>query len=254
MKLKSSPKPEGETPRRWIEALKMLSRERGNSEAVALRALDLARQLNVAPWIALAVAERLITLKEAQVLDRAGRCKELQAAILDRRRPLAELRTRLPYASHFLAVELMDAQPARKWDMRVLTRILDGVLGSEVRTDEERMSMRVGTLPLEDYRAAVERVSGIMKRTRCDVGMALDVAAGRVDESFAADYVQRKRALEKEERQDLLPSVDVRNRFPSHRGYEPERRQVFQQTNFRRSDVRPVRDHWPRHDETKKPG
>lgn len=255
MKLKSSSKKaEAEPPRRWVEALKALSRERGNTEAVALRGLVLARQLNVAPWIALAVAERLITLKEAQQLDRAGRCKELQSAILDKRCTVSELKTLLPYASHFLAADLMEAQPARKWDVRAVIRILDGVLGSEVRTGEEGMSRRVRTRPLEDYGAAVERVLGIMKRTRCDVGMALDVAAGRVDETFASGYISRKRALEREERQAMVQPPEGDSRFPPRHGYGPGRRPEFQRRDVARPESWPARDHWPRQDEKKEPG
>lgn len=254
MNVKSFPRPEGQKPRRWIEALKTLSRERGNNEAVALRALELARQLNVAPWIALGVAERLITLKEAQVLDRAGRCRELQSAVLDKRRSLSELKTLLPYAAHFLATELMDAQPARKWDVRVVIRILEGVLSSEVSTKEEGMSMRVRTRPFNDYVADVERVLGIMRRTRCDVVMALDVAAGRVDEAFAADYIRRKRDLEKEERQGMTPSLDARNGLPPRREVEPGRRPVFHQPDDRHPYSGPGRDHWPRREEKKEPG
>jgi len=254
MKLKTSPEKDKEQFRRRAESLKTMARERGDGEAVALRALELSRQLNVAPWIALAVAERLVTLKEAQLLDRAGRCKELQSAVLDKRRSLSELKVLLPYAAHFLAVEVCDAQPGRKWDARVVIRILDKILGAEMKTEGEALSLRVRTRPFAEYVSVVERVLAIMRRTRCEVGMALDVEAGRVAESFAADYIQRKRVLENEERRMMVPPGDVRNRFPSRREYEPVRRPVFQRIDARHAAAVPVRDHWPRQDEKKEPG
>ncbi|MEI8121878.1 MAG: hypothetical protein WCI20_07485 [bacterium] len=184
----------------WIESLVKLARDRGNSDAVSKRAVQLSHQLNISPWIALAIAERLVTLKEAQLLDRVGRCKELQSAILDRHRTIDELKFLMPYAAHFLAVELLDSHASMKWDARDVVRILEGLLGTEKKTGDDEISFRVRLLPLEFYASAVERILAIMRRTRCDVGMALDVDAGRTGEQFASDYMRQKRNLEIDER------------------------------------------------------
>ncbi len=243
-----------ERSERWLESLVKLAKERGNSEAVSRRAVQLSRQLNISPWIALGVAERLITLKDAQLLDRAGRCKELQSAILDKRRTIDELKYMMPYAAHFMAAELSDAYADRKWDERAVIRILEGLMGAEKKTGDEDMSTRVRTLTVEEYAVAVERIMATMRRTRCDVGMALDVDAGRLEEQFASDYMRQKRTLELEERRLREPLPDERPRFPPRYGSDDGRRPVFH-----RSDAAPHstpqpfqgRDHWPR--DTKSP-
>ncbi len=199
-------------PERWVASLVELAQRRGNSNVVAQRAVQLSRQLSLSPWIALAIAEGLISVQEARVFDRVGRCKELQAAVLDKRRSMAELRVTLPYAPHFLAVDLMDARSGSGWDVRVVTRILAGVLGSEKKGAEDEPSMKIRERPREEYAATVERVLAVMRRTRCDVAVALDVEAGHTTEQFAADYIRQKRALEMEERRLMTPPP--RGRFP----------------------------------------
>lgn len=189
---------------RWEDALGALARRRGDSEAVSMRAIQLSRQLNVSPWIALGIAERLISLKDAQLLDQVGRCKELQAAILDKRRSIAELREMMPYAAHFLAVEILDAMKQEAADIRVVIRILESVLNAEMKTSDEAISRRVRTRPLPEYAAIVRKVLVIMRRTRCDVRMALEVDAGHVTEQFAADHVKQKRRLAMEAYQHRL--------------------------------------------------
>jgi len=233
---------------RWVDALAELAQGRGDSRAVAMRAVHLSRQLNISPWIALGIAERLITLKEARLLDRVGRCRELQAAILDKHRTLDELRFMMPYAAHFLATELLEAYPARKWDGRLLVRILEGVLGAEKKIGEEDISFRVRSCSLEEYAAAVERIMGIMQRTRCDAGMALDVDAGRVTEVFAADLMRQKRNLEIEERRLQEPPSGESFHFPPRRTDFEMRRPVFQRPDAPRVNPSPApaRDHWPR--------
>ncbi len=208
-------------PDRWEEKLTGLARSRGDAEPVATRAIQLSRQLNISPWIALGIAERLISLKEARVLDQVGRCKELQTAILDKRRTLAELRVMMPYAAHFLAVELMDLLRGDAGDVRVVIRILESVLNAERKTDEEDMSMLVRTRPLDEYVVIVRKILGIMRRTRCDVRMAQEVEAGHVTEQFAGDHIRQRRRLAMEEYQMKLE------------GAMDERPQ-------------PARDHWPK--------
>lgn len=202
-------------PDRWEAKLVELARIRGDSEVVATRAIQLSRQLNISTWIALGIAERLISMKEARILDQVGRCKELQAAILDKRRTVAELRVTMPYAAHFLAVELADLMKKNAGDIRLVIRILESVLNAERKTGEDELSMRVRTRPIADYAVIVGRILGIMRRTRCEVRMALEVDAGHVTEQFAADHIRQRRRLAMEEYQ-----------------------------NNRVSEAPPLRDHW----------
>lgn len=233
---------------RWITSLSDLAASRGNSASVGRRAVELTRQFNISPWIALAIAERLITLEEARVLDRVGRCKELQSAILDKQRPLDELKTLLPYAAHFLAADLADAYPARHWDSRLLIRILEGILGAERAANGDEVSLRVRTRSLPEYEAVVEHILAIMKRTRCDASMALDVDAGRITEQFALDYMRQKRVLEMEERRASEAMDGEKARFPSRRN-EPgnvSRRSMYHTPDAGRNTTGSVPDHWPK--------
>lgn len=189
---------------RWEEKLSELARSRGDNEAVALRAIQLSRQLNISPWIALGIAERLISLKDARILDQVGRCKELQSAILDKRRTIAELRVMMPYAAHFLAIDLAEVMKREAGDIRVVIRILDSVLKAEMKTGEETMSRTVRLGTLADYADRVRKILGIMRRTRCDVRMALEVDAGHVTEQFAADHIRQRRRLAMEEYQSRI--------------------------------------------------
>jgi hypothetical protein len=237
----------GDQPERWVASLVELAQRRGNSDAVAQRAVQLSRQLSISPWIALAIAERLISLQEARVFDRVGRCKELQAAVLDKRRSMVELRMTLPYAPHFLAVDIMDARPGLAWDVRVVTRILAGVLGSEKKGAEVEPSMQIRERPLEEHAATVDRVLAVMRRTRCDVAMALDVEAGHTTEQFAADYIRQKRALEMEERRLMAPPPEDRFRFPPRRVESDSRRPMFHPgEQHSPSPSFFPRDHWPK--------
>jgi hypothetical protein len=247
MSRKSLETKQDESAERWVESLVELAGKRGDSDAVARRAVQLSRQLNLSPWIGLAVAERLISLQEARVYDRVGRCRELRAAVLDKRRPMEELRVTMPYAPHFLAMDLMNERPSSSWDVRVVTRILTGVLGVEQRKSGDEPSLRVRTRPISEYAAAVERVLAIMRRTRCDVNMALDVEAGHTTEQFAGEFIQQKRALEMEERRLMAPPSDERFRFPPRRAESDVRRPVFHHGEHAPRPPAPVpRDHWPK--------
>lgn len=193
---------------RWEEKLVELARSRGDSEAVATRAVQLCRQLNISPWIALGIAERLISMKNAQILDQVGRCRELQGAVLDKHRSIDELKVMMPYAAHFLAVELAELMKSEAGDERVRIRILESVLNAELKSDDEELSRRlVRNRPLTDYATLVRKVLGIMRRTRCDVRMALEVDAGHVTEQFAADHVKQRKRLAMEEYQMNAPEV-----------------------------------------------
>lgn len=245
---------------RWVDGLLELARRRGDTDGVGQRAVALSRQLNVSPWIALGVAERLITMAQARELNRAGRCKELQAAILDKRRTVEELRFLMPYAAHFLASDLLETRRNDGWNDRVVIRILEAILGGEKKLGDDEMSFRVRTRSLEDYAAMVERVLAIMKRARCDVGMALDVEAGRMTEQFASDFTRQKRMLEMEERRMKESVQDESPRFPARR---QGRGEGARRSGFQRLMQAPVprehrsgsegqgaggfpRDHWPK--------
>ena len=201
---------------RWEKKLVELARSRGDAEPVARRAIQLSRQLNISPWIALGISERLISLKDAKLLDQVGRCKELQAAILDKRLTMDELHVMMPYAAHFLAVELMELMKNEVRDIRVVIRIVESILNAERKTDIEELCMRVRTRAINDYAVIVRKIIGIMRRTRCDVRMAQDVEAGHVTEQFAADHVKQRRRLAMEEYQMKAPEV------PSSRDHWPK--------------------------------
>jgi hypothetical protein len=212
-----TPKPdfknESKRSERWIDGIRELARGRGDGDAVWQRAVNLTRQLNIAPWIALAVAERIVPLKEASLLDRAARCEELQGAVLDKRKTMAELRTTLPYASHLLAVELVELLGRSEWELRKVTAVAEGLLNQEKRLDENGAALPVRTRSLEDYVAAVKRVRSLIERTGCNIRMALDVEAGRLTEDYVVQYVQRRRRLVQEELREQAPVTRPRPGF-----------------------------------------
>ena len=195
-------------PDRWEKKLVELASSRGDGEAVATRAVQLCRQLNISPWIALGIAERLISMKDAQILDQVGRCRELQSAVLDKHRTIAELKVMMPYAAHFLAAELADVMKSEAGDVRIRIRILESVLNAELKNDDEALSRRrVRTRTLNEYAVIVRKVLGIMRRSRCDVRMALEVDAGHVTEQFAGDHVKQRKRLAMEEYQMNTPEA-----------------------------------------------
>jgi hypothetical protein len=195
---------------RWIDGITQLAEQRGDDGSVVRRAVSLCRELNLAPWIALAVAERLITLKEARIVDRASRCRELQEAVLEKRLPLADLMQRLPYAAHFLAADLMDHVRQPEWDVRRVTAILERVLGSERKFGGAEVSVKVRHRSVGEYAEVVRRILGIMERTHCDVAMGVDVELGRLTEDYVTGYVRQKRRLEREEREAMEPLMSYR--------------------------------------------
>jgi hypothetical protein len=195
----TSKKKAAERSERWIDGIRELARSRGDTDAVWWRAVDITRQLNIAPWIALGVAERIITLKDAPILDRAARCGELQAAVLDKRKTLEELKTSMPYAAYLLAVELVDLLGREDWELRKVTAVAEALLGEEKKLDEQGLPLPVRTKPLEEYAAAVRRVRRLVERTGCALTMALDVETGRLTEAYVEQYVRQRRRLVQEE-------------------------------------------------------
>ncbi len=178
-----------------------LAESRGGSERVARRAVDICRNMNIAPWVALAVAEGLVPLKDAAVLDRAARCKELQSAVMDQRKALGELRRQRPYASYLLAADLVDALGADGLGMPSATEIAEGLLAAERQMGEDGSVLSLRGRPFPEYVAAARRIREIMARTGCELGMAIEVATGRCDESFARQYAEQKKRLADEESQ-----------------------------------------------------
>ena len=116
---------------RWMPSLMDLARRRGDTERVGQRAADICRQFNLAPWIALGVAERRIPLPEAALIDRASRCKQLQSAVLDQGKSLAELRRALPYAPYLLAAELVERLGHQNWTINDALAVARALLSRE---------------------------------------------------------------------------------------------------------------------------
>jgi hypothetical protein len=199
MTLKPDFKTDSKRSERWIDGIRDLARRRGDSDAVWQRAVELTRQLNIAPWLALAVAERLVPLKDARLLDRAGKCEELQEAVLDKRMSLSELRTTLPYAPHLLAVDLVERLGRADWELRKVTSVAEGLLNQEKRVDENGALLPVRTRSLEEYAVAVKRVRRLIEVTGCNLRMAMDVEAGRLTEDYVQQYTRQRRRLVREE-------------------------------------------------------
>ncbi len=187
---------------RWVAALAELARERGDSDAVWQRAVEITRRLNVAPWIGLAVAERRVTLPDAAQLERAARCQALQSAVLDKHKPLAELLTTLPYASFFLAADLAEAAAERGWTTREAVGIADALLALEKRLDAEGRPLPVRRRPLAEYVAAAARMRALMSQTGCEAAMAADVEQGKSDAAFVRAYMRQKNWFENPLRRD----------------------------------------------------
>jgi hypothetical protein len=195
---------------RWIDGVKELARSRGDADAVWRRAVEITRQLNIAPWIALGVAERIIALKDAPVLDRAARCGELQAAVMDKRKGLAELRIAMPYAAYLLAVELVDRLGREDWELRKVTAAAEGLLNEEKKLDGNGVPLPVRTKSVEEYAVAVKRIRRLVERTGCSLAMAVEVEVGRLTEAYVEQYVRQRRRLVQEEllSQEPGPSSD----------------------------------------------
>lgn len=235
---------------RWERGLIDLAMERGDSEAIGQRAAGLVRDMNVAPWIALAVAERRIMLKDAPLLDRAARCKELQGAVLDKHMTLAQLRVAMPYAPYLLAAELMPELPEGGVSQRELTEIFKAVLRGERCLNQEGEVLPVRTKPTSEYLGLVKKMLVLMKETRCGLPMALDMVMGRLTEGFVREYAAHRGLLDRENRARIMEErsrmLDERyGRRPfAERGNYPVDASRGSSDYGRRSDdrhVRPVR-------------
>ena len=213
---------------RWVAAVAELARERGDGDGVWRRAIEITRRLNVAPWIGLAVAERRVTLAEAAQLERAARCQVLQAAVLDKHKPLAELLTAFPYAPHFLAADLADAVAERGWTSREAVGIAEALLALEKQLDAEGKALPVRRRPLAEYVAAARRMRALMSETGCEAAMAADVEHGKSDAAFVRAYMRQRNWFENPLRRDGFGPGDAApptrdSRRPGERR-EPERR------------------------------
>ncbi len=208
---------------RWEEGLIELARGRGDSMAVGQRAVVLARDLNIAPWIALAVAERILPLKEVQLMDRAARCKELQAAVLDKKMSVAQMKVAMPYAPYLLAAELMPTFSDGLWTLRELTEVLKAILRAEHGRDEGGESLPVRTKATSEYATLVNRMAAVMRETGCGLPMALDMGMGRMTESFVREYAAHRRLLERESRARILEERGA-PRLYGNRNFRPDRR------------------------------
>lgn len=213
---------------RWVTAVAELARERDDRDGVWQRAVEITRRLNVAPWIGLAVAERRVTLVEAAQLERAARCQTLQAAVLDKHKPLAELLTTFPYAPHFLAADLADAVAERGWTSREAVVIAEALLALEKQLDADGKALPVRRRPLPEYAAAARRMRALMSETGCDAAMAADVEQGKSDVAFVRAYMRQRNWFENPRRRDGFgPGDAAPPTRDSRRGgdrREPERR------------------------------
>ena len=188
---------------RWVAAVAELARERGDSDGVWQRAVEITRRLNVAPWIGLAVAERRVTLVEAAQLERAARCQLLQAAVLDKHKTLVELQTAFPYAPYFLAADLADAIAERGWTSREAVGIAEALLALEKQLDADGgKPLPVRRRPLAEYVAAARRMRSLMAETGCEAAMAADVEQGKSDAAFVRAYMRQRNWFENPLRQD----------------------------------------------------
>lgn len=209
--------------RRWAEALVEQALQRGGSRTTGERAVALVNEMNIVPWVALAIAERLVTLVEAKLLDAASRCKELPAAVLDARIPIPQLQATMPYASHLLAVEILPLLPPGSWSQRDLTKVLHLLLQAEQRRDEQGELLPVRTRTVSEYAQTVTHMSKLMDETRCSISMALDVALGRMPESLVRQVAAHRRRLNHEYREEMMRQ-ERRSAFPDRRGGYPEGR------------------------------
>lgn len=209
--------------KRWAEGLVEQALQRGGSRTTGERAVALVNEMNIAPWVALAISERLITLAEGKLLDAASRCKELPAAVLEARIPVARLQTTMPYASHLLAVELLPLLPTGSWSQRELTKVLHLLLQAEQRRDEQGELLPVRTRAVPEYGNIITHMSKLMGETRCSLSMALDVELGRMPESLVREVAAHRRRLNHEYREQMMQQ-ERRYAFPDRRGGYPEGR------------------------------
>lgn len=189
---------------RWEQGLVELAKERGDTEAIGLRAVGLVKALNVAPWLALAVAERKISLKDAELLDRAARCKELQVAVLDKRMTVAQLRVAMPYAPYLLVADLVPVLPQGGLSEREMTQIFKVILGAERCLSEDGDASPVRIKPTAEYISLIKRMQALLRETRCGLPMALDVAMGRTTEVFVREYAAHRGLLDREQKARLM--------------------------------------------------
>jgi hypothetical protein len=176
-----------------MEPLIALAERRGDAEPVWRRAAVLCRTLNIAPWIALGVAERRLTLADAAVLDRAARCKQLQEAVLDKQMTLDELRTAMPYAPYLLAAELVEPLGAAGGRLPELVEIARALLSREPQPSEDGTRRPIRQRPLADYVAAAGRIRALQRTERCDLKLAIECETGLIGLDLLRQHTRRVR-------------------------------------------------------------
>ncbi len=199
---------------RWLAPLMALARARGDVESVIHRAIELCCRLKISPWIALAVAERRISLADAAVLDRAARCKALQHAVLDRGMGLDALRHEWPYAPYLLAADLWEALGREPWRVEHLVEVARGLLEEEKGFLEDGRSRPVRVRDLSHYVEATRRVRVVKEKEHLDWTTAVAVVTGRMPLAVA----RRRAALERREigrRQGATRPAQVSARGPA---------------------------------------
>jgi hypothetical protein len=178
---------------RWLAPLKELAERRGDPPGVAARAAGICRQLRVSPWIGLGIAEHLISLDDAAVLDRAARCKHLEHAVLDQRRSLDELRKALPFAPYLLAADLVEHLHARGLGYADALEISRGLLARERPVDADGMPTPVRGQPLATYAASAEGILRLREQEGLDLRTAIEVVCEGLDPRLARRLMGLKR-------------------------------------------------------------
>lgn len=204
-----------------------LAQSRGDADRIWRRAVTICQEMNIAPWVALAVAEGLIPLKQAVVFDRAARCKDLQAAVLDARKSIDELRAHRPYAPYLLAADLVEALASEGLTMPPAMEIAEALLSVEAPIAPDGCVLPLRQRPLSEYVRVARRIGELVRKTGCPLSMAIDVGTGRADETFVARYVEQKRRLQSDAEQRRNRFNDARRtprRFPAVDRYRPDRK------------------------------
>lgn len=185
---------------RWVSSLRTLAEKRGDAPGLVKRAAALSRSLKISPWIALAVVEGLVNLKEAAILDGAAKCPTLRDAVLDRRALIADLKCALPYAAYFLARDLLSISGSPVKRMSDALLVAQGLLENEKTFREDGTLAPVRLFPTAEYMVALRRIFTLKQRERFDLETAMEIELGQL----SLDLARRKQDVDREEKMRRL--------------------------------------------------
>ena len=177
----------------WLDALGNLAAQRGDNARTVQRAAGICRQLRISPWIALGIAEGRVAMADVAVLDRADRCKDLQAAVLEKGRPLDELRALFPYAPYLLAAEIMERLGADDWRMSDALEVARGLLEAGRTMTADGLLAPLQLRPVAEYVRDAQAILRLRQAERLDLASAIEVHVGRMDVRVARRLVQMVR-------------------------------------------------------------